>query len=401
MNNEGYTKRVKCASCLGTHLHTIYDFEEVPLAGFFPTEEEKKSISSYPLKLQTCMDCNLVQTDSIIDANILFKDYRYISSIGMQNHFNQYANWLIEKENINPNTKILEFGCNDGPLLWALKEKGIIAQGIDPASNIIKLGIDKGLNIIDDFFNIETAGKKGWVSKYDYILSSNSFAHITDIQSVIEGVKFALKPKGKFIIEVQYLVDLIDKFQFDFIYHEHLYYYTLTSLNNLLLPHGLCIIDFEQIPIHSGSIRVIIGRCKEHKIKDKVYKQVQYEKSYINLDDFGLKIQKSLLKLKDFFEGFKNKTIIGYGASGRANMLVNTLKLTTKNLECIIDESPERYNRYIANQEIPIIPLEKLSTKPDYIFILAWNFAKPIMEKTKHLKVPYIIPFPEIKIIQP
>ena len=114
-----------------------------------------------------------------------------------------------------------------------------------------------------------------------------------------------------------------------------------------------------------------------------------------------IKIQKSLLKLEDFFEGFKNKNIIGYGASGRANMLVNTLKLTTENLKCIIDESPERYNRYIANQEIPIIPLEKLSTKPDYIFILAWNFAKPIMEKTKHLKVPYIIPFPEIKIIQP
>jgi SAM-dependent methyltransferase len=401
MNKKGYTKRTECASCSNPNLHTIYDFGKVPLAGFFPTQQEKDILSSYPLKFQICNNCSLVQTDSIIDANILFKDYRYISSIGMQNHFNQYTEWLITKENITPNTKILEFGCNDGPLLWALKEKGINATGIDPASNIIKLGKDKGLDIIEDFFNAETSIKNNWISKYDYILSSNSFAHITDIQSVVKGVKLALKPKGKFIVEVQYLVDLIDKFQFDFIYHEHLYYYTLTSLNNLLLPHGLCIIDFERIPIHSGSIRVIIGKCQEHKVKSKVYRQIQNEKSHVNLDDFGLKIQKSLTKLRSFFEGFKSNTIIGYGASGRANMLVNTLKLTTKNLKCIIDESPERYNRYIANQEIPIIPLEKLDIKPDYIFILAWNFAQPIMQKTKHLKIPYIIPFPELRIIQP
>ena len=401
MNKKGYIKRIECASCSNPNLHTIYDFGEVPLAGFFPTQQEKNILSSHPLKFQICNNCSLVQTDSIIDANILFKDYRYISSIGMQYHFNQYAEWLIAKEDITFNTKILEFGCNDGPLLWALKEKGISATGIDPASNIVKLGKDKGLDIIEDFFNAETSIKNNWISKYDYILSSNSFAHITDIQSVVKGVKLALKPKGKFIVEVQYLVDLIDKFQFDFIYHEHLYYYTLTSLNNLLLPHGLCIIDFERIPIHSGSIRVIIGKCQEHKVKSKVYRQIQNEKSYARLDDFGLKIQKSLTKLKSFFEEFKNNIIIGYGASGRANMLVNTLKLTTENLKYIIDESPERYNRYIANQGIPILPLEKLDIKPDYIFILAWNFAQPIIEKTKHLKIPYIIPFPELKIIQP
>ena len=401
MNNKGYTKRLTCASCKSTNLHTIHDFGIVPLAGYFPSEKEKNIKSEYPLEFQICKDCSLVQTDSIIDAEILFKDYRYISSVGMQNHFNQYANWLIEKENIKKDTQILEFGCNDGPLLLALQEKGIKATGIDPASNIVKLGRDKGLDIIDDFFNIETVDKYNLIQKYDYILSSNSFAHITDIQSVISGVKCALKSGGKFIVEVQYLVDLIDKFQFDFIYHEHLYYYTITSLNNLLLPHGFCVIDFEHIPIHSGSIRAIISRCKDYEVSDKVYKQIEFEKSYLNLDNFSSKVKESLNNLKEFFNGFKNKTIIGYGASGRANMIINTLKLTTNDLEYIIDESPERYNRYIANQEIPIISLDQLNTKPDYILILAWNFADMIIEKTKHLKIPYVIPFPNLKIVQP
>ena len=398
MTNLDFTQRIKCASCSSLELHTIHDFGIVPLAGYFPSKEEKTVRSDYPLKWQICKKCSLVQTDHLIDPKILFKDYRYISSIGMQSHFNQYAEWLVNN-GVNKGVEILEIGCNDGPLLFALREKGIQAEGIDPATNITKLGRDKGLDIIDDFFNTTNVKKYNLTAKYDYILSSNSFAHISDIQSIVKGVDHALKPNGKFIVEVQYLIDLIDKFQFDFIYHEHLYYYTLTSLQNLLNPHGLCIIDFERISIHSGSIRVIIGRLKEHEVNDNIFQQIEQEKKYLNLDDFSAKIEESLKNLSTFFRVNKNKTIVGYGASGRANMIVNQLKLTVDDLKYIVDESPERYNRFIANQEIPIISLEDLIEKPDYILILAWNFADMIIEKTKHLGVPYVIPFPNLIIL--
>lgn len=396
--SKGYTKRINCASCNSTYLETIYNFGIVPLAGYFPSEEEKNIPSQYPLEFQICNSCSLVQTDSTISPDILFKDYRYISSVGMQPHFNTYANWLIENQNINPNTKILEFGCNDGPLIKALNSKGIKVLGVDPAKNIVLKAQKEGLNIINDFFNIEFVKNNQLENQFDYILSSNSFAHIENIQSVIEGVKLALNTQGKFIIEVQYLVDLIDKFQFDFIYHEHLFYYTLTSLKNLFKPHNLSILDFEFIPIHSGSIRVIIGKGESNP---KVLKQIEKEKNYLNLNKFGEKIENALSNLDFKIKELKSqgKKIAGYGASGRANMIVNTLNLTPNKIDYIVDESPERADRYMANTLIPVVAPNQLKTNPpDYILIFAWNFSSMIIEKTKDLGIPYIIPFPEVKI---
>jgi SAM-dependent methyltransferase len=394
-------KRTQCASCNGNTFTEVYNFGEIPLAGSFPLDKDKNVIDYYPLSILMCSKCSLVQTDTLIEPEVLFKDYRYVSSVGMQKHFNSYADWLIQVEGVTSESEILEFGCNDGPLLWALNERGIKAKGIDPATNIIKLGIEKGLDIEDSFFNHPVASLKEWGSKFDYILSSNSFAHITDIKSVVKGVEYSLKDEGKFIFEVQYLVDLVDKFQFDFMYHEHLYYYTLTSLKNLLEPLGLKILDFERIPIHSGSIRVIAGKEKLWGTSniDKIQKQIKLEEKYLNLNNFSLSIKKSLSDLKLFLDNNSNKKIVGYGASGRANTVIGTMGLNSHQIDYIIDESPERYYRFTSNGKIPILPPELIEEDVDYIIILAWNFADMIIEKTKHLGIPFIIPFPEIQII--
>jgi len=197
-------KRTKCASCNSSEFNQVYDFGRVPLAGSFPTDPGR--VEKYPLKIIMCKECKLIQTNYLIDPEELFKDYRYISSVGMQKHFDDYANWLVDKEGIDKSKVILEFGCNDGPLLYALKQKGITVLGVDPASNIVKLGQAKDLLIIDDFFNYDFVNRSGLSNHFDYILSSNSFAHIEDIQGVIKGVKAALVLNGKFIFEVQYLV---------------------------------------------------------------------------------------------------------------------------------------------------------------------------------------------------
>ena len=394
------TNREKCAGCDSDNFSIIYNFGEIPLAGSFPLEADRNNIQKYPLSIVMCNDCKLVQTDTLIEPEILFKDYRYISSVGMQKHFNSYADWLISKAGVKPINSVLEFGCNDGPLLDALRSRGIHNTiGIDPATNIVKLGREKGLNIENDFFNSEFVVDNRWENKFDYILASNTFAHITDINSVVKGVEQSLKKDGKFIIEVQYLVDLVDKFQFDFMYHEHLYYYTVTSLNHLLSKHGLKIIDVERVPIHSGSIRVTATKDLNVKVNPKVSKFIEMEKGYNDLSNFSNSIEISLQGLKTFLKNNSDKKIIGYGASGRANVVVGTLDLDGTDIDYIIDESPERYNRYTSNGKIPIYPPSQID-KADYILIFAWNFADMIIEKTKHLGIPYVIPFPQIKIIK-
>jgi len=394
-------KREECAGCGSNNFNVIYDFGEIPLAGSFPLESNKDNIKTYPLSIIMCNGCKLVQTDTLIEPEVLFKDYRYISSVGMQKHFNSYADWLVSKEGVKPIDIVLEFGCNDGPLLDALRSRGIHNTiGIDPATNIVKLGREKGLNIENDFFNSEYVEDNRWEGKFDYVLASNTFAHITDINSVVKGVEQSLKKDGKFIFEVQYLVDLVDKFQFDFMYHEHLYYYTLTSLKHLLSKHGLKIIDVERVPIHSGSIRVIATNNLKANVDSKVDELIKKEEEYNDLSSFSLYIEKALSNLKTFLDNNKDRKIIGYGASGRANVVVGTLDLDEKSIHYIIDESPERYNRYTSNGKIPIYPPDDIEVDIDYILIFAWNFADMIIEKTKHLGIPYVIPFPEIKIIK-
>lgn len=388
-------KRVKCESCGGSKFDTVYNFNKIPLAGSFPTNPQ--NIVKYPLKIISCKNCNLTQTNYLIDPKELFKDYRYISSIGMQRHFDEYCEWLINKKEVDSTKSILEFGCNDGPLLYALKQKGIQGVGVDPATNIIKLGQAKGLNIINDFFNYDFIIKNNLHNSFDYILSSNSFAHIEDIQEVVKGVKLGLKENGKFIFEVQYFVDLVDKFQFDFMYHEHLFYYTITSLKNLLEPHGLSILDFHRIPIHGGSIRVEVG---VGDTPEKVLNQIHIEKKYLDLSNFAEEISLGLKKLKKYLVDNKDKRIVGYGASGRANVITSVLELDQTLVEYIIDESPERYNKWTSNGLIPIFPPSHLERdNPDLILIFAWNFSDMIIEKTRNLGIPYLIPFPQMKIV--
>jgi|TARA_B100001778_G_scaffold333874_1_gene343490 SAM-dependent methyltransferase len=399
-----YKERISCESCGHTEFDVIFDFGKIPLAGSFPKEPDAQ-INTYPLKIIKCKHCGLVQTNTLIPPNTLFKDYRYISSVGMQDHFNDFADWLVRTQKLTGMSNVLEFGCNDGPLLEALKYRGIHnTLGVDPATNIVELGRKKSLNILNDFFDYNLARNKEWGNKFDLILASNTFAHIEDINSVIKGVHYSLKPKGRFIFEVQYLVDLVDKFQFDFMYHEHLFYYTVTSLKPLLSKYGLKIIDVKSVPIHSGSIRVVATKDTSEFKEEIVDGFMEIEKDYKDLSEFSSKISLALNDLSSQLGLIKemDKVVAGYGASGRANVVTSTMNWDTNDLMYIVDESPERYDRFTSNGKIPIFNPEILKVHPpDYILILAWNFADMIIEKTKHLGIPYIVPFPEVKFIKP
>lgn len=401
-----YKKRKKCASCGNFNLTEVHNFGEVPLAGNFPTKYELSDISTYQLSLMMCGECKLVQTNSVISPDVLFSDYRYKSSVGLQTHFNNYTQWFINKFGRNPYT-ILEIGCNDGVLLSPMKENGFDIVGVDPARNIVDNPISNNLTIHCDYFSTEFVEKNNFTSTFDFILANNSFAHIDDITNVVNGVYNSLKDGGYFIIEVHYLLELINQFQYDNIYHEHIYYYSITSLQNLLSKFNISIVDYETINTHSGSIRIIAQ--KGANITQKIISAIEYEDNIgiSNLDTYQTFSENIISHSTQFVDVIKKlkyegKRIWGYGASGRANMFCNILNLTNDDIECIFDESIERYNRYIPSSNIPILDatiLPKLNSENVVIVIFAWNYTNMIMDKLKEYDFQYLIPFPTVQLV--
>ena len=407
-----YKLKESCAVCESKNLHVILNYKEVPLAGDFPKYEELSIEQKFPLNILFCENCTLLQTDSIIDAGVLFKDYRYMSSIGLSKHFTETASWIREKlvpkwywDNLY-NYKALEIGSNDGVLLRPLQDLGMDIIGIDPAENIDKIAKEKGCNTICDYFNEKSADKYNWHHKFDLIIANNCFAHIENIHSVVEGTKKSLKDNGLFFIEVHYVKPLILSKEWDNIYHEHCMYWSLNSLKYLFDLHGMSIVYYEEIPIHSGSIRLVVQNVAG-ATSQKVIERIQQEKdwgitSVQWYSDFGKRTEEHINLIHDTVVKIKNEgyKIAGYGASGRANMVCNLSKLTPDLIDYIVDESPERSGRYISGTHIPIVGKEMLDTnKPDYIFIFAWNFAEMIMEKLKDYNFEYILAFPTMQII--
>jgi len=396
----GYKKRTNCSSCDSTDFQTILDLGVVPLAGYFPNPLELDNESKYPLKLVVCKKCKLVQTDSMINPKLLFEDYRYLSSIGLSKHFENVASMLDDKYDIK-DKDILEIGCNDGVLLKPLCDLGANAVGIDPAKNIVKVAKERGLNVHNGYFSYEN--HKLFEKKFDLVLSNNTFAHIIDIQDSVKGINHVLKPDGNFIFEVHYLNSLIEGNQWDNIYHEHIYYYSITALNNMFKRYGMTIVDFEEIPIHSGSIRVTV-KNSVLDIPKKITDRIKLESDTIcNLDYLGQyseDVKKHISDFNETIESLKDKKIGGYGASGRANMFCNVTSLTDDNIDFIVDESPERCGRYIANTEIPIVDVDTLkSSEVDLLIIFAWNYSKMIIEKTQFRKFKYLVAFPKVQLV--
>ena len=400
---DGYNKRVSCASCGGRSFETILNLGDVPLAGYFPNKDELKTQSKYPLSLLVCNDCKLVQTDSVINPKLLFEDYRYLSSVGLSNHFEGVADLLNERYDVR-DKNILEIGCNDGVLLEPLQKLGALVEGVDPAINVVKLAKNKGLQVYNDFFDEITFGDDKFKSKYDLVISNNTFAHIIDVQSVIRGIHHVLKPSGDFIFEVHYLKSLIDGKQWDNVYHEHIFYYSITALRNLFQRHNMTLVDFEEIPIHSGSIRVTVRNRNTYE-SQKVLDRIELESKTIGnvsyLKKYGEDVKKHISEFNETIEKLSSKyTIAGYGASGRANMFCNLTNINKDVVKFIVDESPERCGRYIANTEIPIVsPSALKDSYVDLIIIFAWNYSKMIMDKTTLDFCRYLVAFPTVQVV--
>lgn len=399
-----YKKRQSCAVCGSKELHTIMDYGKVPLAGYFPDSIETVNDHQYDMQLQFCSSCSLVQTDSVIDADTLFKDYRYMSSIGLSGYFTGVAKLLVER--YNPH-KVLEIGSNDGVLLLPLSQF-VDCVGVDPAHNVVAVAKERGCNVIEDYFNDQFVIKHGFEGQFDIVVANNCFAHIDDIHAIVKGAKLALTPEhGRMVIEVHYIQDLIDKSQYETVYHEHLYYYSVNAMARLFEGYGMSIESVERIPIHGGSIRVVVKNvANQTSAGVLVFMQQEVALGLTSLQhfqQFGQQSVEHINGVKELVKRLKSKgaRIVGYGASGRGNIFAKLCDFKPSQIDYIVDESPERIGRYTPSTGIPIVSKETLDNdQPDYVLIFAWNYSKMIINKLQGRGFKYIIAFPEPVVVE-
>lgn len=364
-----------CRFCKSTSLILVIDLGFQPLAGEFLTKDQRGKDEFYPLKAYKCKACGLVQLMDVVPKEKLFQSFLSSTSKSLTKHFKEFAEEMVARF-LAVGDFVVEIGCNDGVLMEPFQDLGIEILGIEPVKKIADIAKKKKLKVIVDYFTKETAKKIK--RKADMVVANNVFAHIDNMHDVMAGIQQILKDDGLFVFEVHSLTDMIDNNQYENIYHEHLNYYSIYPLANFLRKWDFEIIEVKRINTHFGSMRVYARQYKDNRF-------IEYRKK---IEEGKKRLVKILTDLKK-----KDKRVIGYGASGKANTLLNYCGITSDLLEYIIDESPLRYGKYTPGTYIPVIPLDEADlTKVDVVLILAWNYEKEIREKLKDYKLEFILP---------
>lgn len=408
----------KCSFCFSTNMELIMDFGKVALAGAFIKTKEFNNEKKYQMRLCFCKECFALQVVDIIEPDILFKDYFYFSSSikTLSNHFVSYAEEVTKRFLNTKEATVLEFGCNDGVLLRPLADLGIRKViGVDPAKNIVSTINDKRITIINDYFTEKVS--KDVVDKYgsvDLIMANNVLAHIPDIKGTTNAIRNALSDEGVFVFEVHYLGKVIEEMQYDMIYHEHLYYYSLLSAIEHFKKYNLIIFDIKQVPIHAGSIRFYVAKKNSKRAKQvsdnvKFLERKEKLKSFNKFESFKLfskKVENTKNELIHLLKKLKKegKTVVGYGASGRANTIIQYCGITNELVKYMIDDAPAKVGFYTPGSHLEIVSSSILysDNPPDYVLVFAWSFFEEILKRNKKFIESggkMIVPLPEVKII--
>ena len=404
------SKRHDCRLCGSDKVVCFLQLCNMPRAGAYLKKEDlEKPEISYPLDIYFCQNCFSVQLLDVISRETLFDDYRYLSSVASNSvleHFEKYANeindLLTKKSDL-----VLEIACNDGILLKPMKDKGVNCLGVDPASNIVNVAKEKGLNVINDFFGEKVGGEI--LDKYgsaEIIVANAVFAHVDDMNDITSGVSKVLSDSGTFIFEVHHLADIIEDMQYDSFYHEHFSYHSIITLSKFLKKYDMEICKVKKFSIRGGMIRVYAKKnISNNKIDESVREFINQEQK-LGLDKletyqrFAKEVNEHKLEILNLLKKLKSegKKIVAYGMSGRGNTLLNYWKVGTEIIDYGIDASPERYNRFVPGMHIPIRSPENSLLGVDYALLLAWIFKDDILKKENNFIEnggKFIIPMPK------
>jgi SAM-dependent methyltransferase len=410
----GVNPSFQCRSCAGQRGSLILDLGLQPLANnLLRPEDLGKPEPKFPLRLALCEACRLLQILDLVPPVQLFSEYLYFSSFSdlMLRHARQAAARYQQEFALGPRSLVIEVASNDGYFLQNFKHAGVPCLGIEPAANIAKVAREKGIETRVEFFGrdlAETLVKEG--KQADLILGNNVFAHAPNPNDFVAGLRAALKPGGRIVLEFPYAADFIEHSEFDTIYHEHVFYFSLLALAPLFERHGLAIFRVERLSIHGGSLRIFAGATGEHPLHSSVTALLEEERgkglnSTAYYEGFATRVhelKRSLLERLRQLKG-ENKTIAAYGASAKGSTLLNFFGLGGETLEFVADRSTYKQGRLTPGTHLPIVAPERLlEAMPDYTLLLTWNFAEEILEQQQAYRErggKFVIPIPQVRIV--
>lgn len=403
-----------CRACGSTDLAEVIDLGEQPLANNLLREEHlSEPEPRFPLIVDVCCDCWLMQLRELVPPTDLFSEYIYFSSFSdtMLQHARAAVERYRSEFGLNETSFVVEIASNDGYLLKNFVAAGVPCLGFEPAANVARVAEKEGVESRVEFFGSETASNLAKERrKADLILGNNVFAHAPDVNDFVGGLKALLSEEGSIVLEFPYGVEMVENCEFDTIYHEHVYYFTLRPLVELFSRHGLDCYDVEQLPIHGGSLRIFVAHSGTKPVRNSVGDLLDEEsrKGFATVERYGA-FRESAERVREELSSFlrekheEGRSLAGYGASAKGSTLLNFLGGAESALEFIVDRSHYKQGKLSPGCHIPILSPEALvERKPDYAVLLVWNFAEEVIrQQADYLSRggKFVIPLPSLRVV--
>ncbi len=404
-----------CRFCGGDLTRTFVDLGTSPLCESYPSAADlNRGEIYYPLHVYVCGKCFLVQLEEYQSAENIFSDYAYFSSFSDSwlQHAETYCDKMTSRFRLNSNSFVVEVASNDGYLLQYFVQRNVPVLGIEPAANVAKVAVEKGVPTLVRFFGKALANELSADERSaDLVLGNNVLAQVPDLNDFVEGLKILLKPEGVLTLEFPHLLRLIELNEFDTIYHEHFSYFSMLTTVQILKAHGMKAFDVEELSTHGGSLRIYACRAEghTHPVAPNVARVIADEEraglaSLKGYENFALQVKQTKWALVEFLlaAAKDGKRVAGYGAPGKSATLLNYCGIGKDLIEFTVDRSPYKQGRFLPGSRIPICHPDRIrEAKPDYVVILPWNLKDEIMQQLRFIREwggRFIVPIPKVAV---
>jgi len=410
-----HKRRDDCRACRSTHVETFLDLGRQPLANALP--DSPKAFAEelrFPLEVCLCTDCGLIQLIDVVDPEILFGQYLYLTGMSatMEAHHREHADSVIARLGLGRRDLVVDVASNDGSLLLAYQRRGHKTLGVEPAANVAEVARGRGIDTACVFFDPATA--RSLVDEHGHaaaVFANNVLAHVDDPRGFLEGLAIVAGDEGTVVVEVPYVRHLLDRFEYDTVYHEHLSYFSVTALAHLYATAGMRILGVERRPIHGGSLRIWARRDAHREGHDpSLEREVQGERTLGladlgSLRNFAREVREHREALREMLLGLRSdgRTVAAYGAPAKGSTLLNYCDVGADVLDFTVDKNPLKVGRYLPGVHIPILHVDQvLARQPDHLLILPWNLEAEIRAQEQEYAVRggrFVIPIPTPHVI--